>query len=127
MPAERIAMRQVRDEFRLNAAGGSGNEIACRLEWRPPRFGEAVRRRQARLAVAARDDRTLCWKRGRRPLRTAAAPQRRKIQPDLASAAPVANPVDRITNKPKLPGSWRSATSSLPSALPLPCATGYES
>src|ERR1700686_4226884 len=30
MPAERIAMRQVRDVLRLNAAGVSGNEIARR-------------------------------------------------------------------------------------------------
>src|SRR3954453_3455842 len=31
MPAERIAMRQVRDVLRLNAAGESGNEIARRV------------------------------------------------------------------------------------------------
>ena len=31
MPAERIAMRQVRDVLRLNAAGVSGNEIARRI------------------------------------------------------------------------------------------------
>ena len=31
MPAERIAMRQVRDVLRLNAAGVSGNEIARRV------------------------------------------------------------------------------------------------
>src|SRR3954468_3834421 len=31
MPAERIAMRQVRDVLRLNAAGISGNEIARRV------------------------------------------------------------------------------------------------
>ena len=31
MPAERIAMRQVRDVLRLKAAGVSGNEIARRL------------------------------------------------------------------------------------------------
>jgi hypothetical protein len=30
MPAERIAMRQVRDVLRLHAAGVSGNEIARR-------------------------------------------------------------------------------------------------
>ena len=32
MPAERIAMRQVRDVLRLNAAGVSGNEIARRVD-----------------------------------------------------------------------------------------------
>src|SRR5258708_28017624 len=31
MPAERMAMRQVRDVLRLNAAGVSGNEIARRV------------------------------------------------------------------------------------------------
>ena len=31
MPAERIAMHQVRDVLRLNAAGVSGNEIARRV------------------------------------------------------------------------------------------------
>src|SRR5215217_797514 len=31
MPAERIAMRQVRDVLRLNAAGVSGNELARRV------------------------------------------------------------------------------------------------
>jgi len=31
MPAERIAMRQVRDVLRLNAAGVTGNEIARRV------------------------------------------------------------------------------------------------
>ena len=31
MPAERIAMRQVRDVLRLKAAGVPGNEIARRL------------------------------------------------------------------------------------------------
>src|SRR3954468_9510194 len=31
MPAERIAMRQVRDVLRLKAAGVSGNEIARRV------------------------------------------------------------------------------------------------
>jgi transposase len=31
MPAERIAMRHVRDVLRLNAAGVSGNEIARRV------------------------------------------------------------------------------------------------
>ena len=31
MPAERTAMRQVRDVLRLNAAGVSGNEIARRV------------------------------------------------------------------------------------------------
>jgi len=35
MPAERIAMRQVRDVLRLNAAGVSGNEIARRVRARP--------------------------------------------------------------------------------------------
>jgi hypothetical protein len=39
MPAERIAMRQVRDVLRLKAAEVSGNEIARRVAWRRRRPG----------------------------------------------------------------------------------------
>ena len=39
MPAERIAMRQVRDVLRLNPAGVSGNEIARRVGVASSRFG----------------------------------------------------------------------------------------
>ena len=48
MPAERIAMRQVRDVLRLNAAGVSGNEIARRVGVAP----STVRLTLKRLAVA---------------------------------------------------------------------------
>jgi Mn-dependent DtxR family transcriptional regulator len=48
MPAERIAMRQVRDVLRLNAAGVSGNEIARRLGVAP----STVRLTLKRLAAA---------------------------------------------------------------------------
>src|SRR6266705_1870719 len=48
MPAERIAMRQVRDVLRLNAAGVSGNEIAQRVGVAP----STVRLTLKRLAVA---------------------------------------------------------------------------
>jgi DNA-binding NarL/FixJ family response regulator len=48
MPAERIAMRQVRDVLRLKAAGVSGNEIACRVGVAPSTVRLAVKR----LAVA---------------------------------------------------------------------------
>src|SRR6266496_2700531 len=60
MPAERIAMRQVRDVLRLNAAG-----VPRQRDRAPGRRGavdgsvdvEAARCRWARLAVADRDDR----------------------------------------------------------------------
>src|ERR1700736_2811196 len=48
MPAERIAMRQVRDVLRLNAAGMSGNEIARRVGVAP----STVRLTLKRLAAA---------------------------------------------------------------------------
>ena len=48
MPAERIAMRQVRDVLRLNAAGVSGNEIARRVGV----ASSTVRLTLKRLAVA---------------------------------------------------------------------------
>src|SRR5712692_5505252 len=48
MPAERIAMRQVRDVLRLNAAGISGNEIARRVGVAP----STVRLTLKRLAAA---------------------------------------------------------------------------
>ena len=48
MPAERIAMRQVRDVLRLNAAGVSGNEIARRVGVAP----STVRLTLKRLAGA---------------------------------------------------------------------------
>src|SRR5215216_5419559 len=48
MPAERIAMRQVRDVLRLNAAGVSGNEIARRVGVAP----STLRLTLKRLAVA---------------------------------------------------------------------------
>jgi IS30 family transposase len=48
MPAERIAMRQVRDVLRLNAAGVPGNEIARRVGVAP----STVRLTLKRLAVA---------------------------------------------------------------------------
>src|SRR5215831_19850023 len=48
MPAERIAMRQVRDVLRLNAAGVSGNEIARRVGVAP----STVRLTLKRLASA---------------------------------------------------------------------------
>src|SRR5580658_3970475 len=48
MPAERIAMRQVRDVLRLNAAGVSGNEIARRVGVAP----STVRLTLKRLAAA---------------------------------------------------------------------------
>ena len=48
MPAERIAMRQVRDVLRLKAAGVSGNEIARRVGL----ASSTVRLTLKRLAVA---------------------------------------------------------------------------
>ena len=48
MPAERIAMRQVREVLRLRAAGVSGNEIARRVGVAP----STVRLTLKRLAVA---------------------------------------------------------------------------
>src|SRR3954463_3968876 len=48
MPAERIAMRQVREVLRLNAAGVSGNEIARRVGV----ASSTVRLTLKRLAVA---------------------------------------------------------------------------
>jgi IS30 family transposase len=48
MPAERIAMRQVRDVLRLKAAGVTGNEIARRVGVAP----STVRLTLKRLAVA---------------------------------------------------------------------------
>jgi DNA-binding NarL/FixJ family response regulator len=48
MPAERIAMRQVREVLRLKAAGVSGNEIARRVGVAP----STVRLTLKRLAVA---------------------------------------------------------------------------
>src|SRR6188768_1832096 len=48
MPAERIAMRQVRDVLRLKAAGISGNEIAWRVGVAP----STVRLTLKRLAAA---------------------------------------------------------------------------
>jgi len=48
MPAERIAMRQVRDVLRLKAAGVSGNEIARRVGV----ASSTVRLTLKRLAVA---------------------------------------------------------------------------
>ena len=48
MPAERIAMRHVRDVLRLKAAGVSGNEIARRVGVAP----STVRLTLKRLAVA---------------------------------------------------------------------------
>lgn len=48
MPAERIAMRQVRDVLRLNAAGVSGNEIARRVGV----ASSTVRLTLKRLAIA---------------------------------------------------------------------------
>ena len=48
MPAERIAMRQVRDVLRLRAAGASGNEIARRVGVAP----STVRLTLKRLAAA---------------------------------------------------------------------------
>jgi hypothetical protein len=48
MPAERIAMRHVRDVLRLNAAGVSGNEIARRVGV----ASSTVRLTLKRLAVA---------------------------------------------------------------------------
>src|SRR3954451_22452613 len=48
MPAERIAMRQVRDVLRLNAAGVSGNEIARRVGVAP----STVRLTLKRLSAA---------------------------------------------------------------------------
>ena len=48
MPAERIAMRQVRDVLRLNAAGVPGNEIARRVGVAP----STVRLTLKRLAAA---------------------------------------------------------------------------
>jgi len=48
MPAEKIAMRQVRDVLRLKAAGVSGNEIARRVGVAP----STVRLRLQRLTVA---------------------------------------------------------------------------
>jgi DNA replication protein DnaC len=47
MPAERIAMRQVRDVLRLKAAGVSGNEIARRVGVAP----STVRLTLKRLAI----------------------------------------------------------------------------
>src|SRR4051794_23320618 len=52
MPAERIAIRQVRDVFRLKAAGVSGNEIARRVGVAP----STVRLTLKRLAATG-----LCW------------------------------------------------------------------
>lgn len=49
MPAERIAMRQVRDVLRLSAAGVSGNEIARRVGVAP----STVRLTLKRLAAAS--------------------------------------------------------------------------
>jgi hypothetical protein len=60
MPAERIAMRQVRDVLWLKAAGVSGNEIARRVGVAPSTVRLTLKRlarRRARLAVAGRDDR----------------------------------------------------------------------
>ena len=51
MPAERIAMRQVRDMLRLKAAGVSGNEIARRLNV----ASSTVRLTLQRLAAAGLD------------------------------------------------------------------------
>src|SRR4051794_14845460 len=51
MPAERIAMRQVRDVLRLKAAGVSGNEIARRVGVAP----STVRLTLKRLAAAGLD------------------------------------------------------------------------
>jgi DNA-binding IclR family transcriptional regulator len=51
MPAERIAMRQVRDVLRLNAAGVSGNEIARRVGV----ASSTVRLTLKRLAAAGLD------------------------------------------------------------------------
>jgi transposase len=51
MPAERIAMRQVRDVLRLKAAGVSGNEIARRVGVAP----STVRLTLKRLAAAGFD------------------------------------------------------------------------
>ena len=48
MPAERIAMRQVRDVLRLTAAGVSGNEIARRVGVAP----STIRLTLKRLATA---------------------------------------------------------------------------
>ena len=48
MPAERIAMRQVRDVLRLKTAGVSGNEVARRVGVAP----STVRPTLQRLAAA---------------------------------------------------------------------------
>ena len=58
MPAERIAMRQVRDVLRLRAAGVSGNEIARRVGVAPSTVRPTLKRLaggRAELAVAGRD------------------------------------------------------------------------
>ena len=60
MPAERIAMRQVRDVLRLNAAGVSGNEIARRVGVASSTVRLTLKRLAAaglELAVAGRADR----------------------------------------------------------------------
>src|SRR4051812_27542317 len=88
MPAERIAMRQVRDVLRLKAAGVSGNEIARRVGVAP----STVRLTIKRLAVVG-----LSWPLPaeltdtalERQLFTAAGKKqghRRRAEPDWASA-----------------------------------------
>src|SRR3954452_9302338 len=88
MPAERIAMRQVRDVLRLKAAGVSGNEIARRVGV----ASSTVRLTLKRLAVAG-----LTWPLPaeltdtalERQLFTAAGKKqghRRRAEPDWASA-----------------------------------------
>src|SRR4051812_40566739 len=88
MPAERIAMRQVRDVLRLKAAGVSGNEIARRVGV----ASSTVRLTLKRLAVAG-----LSWPLPaeltdtalERQLFTAAGKKqghRRRAEPDWASA-----------------------------------------
>ena len=60
MPAERTAMRRVREVLRLKTAGVSGNEIARRLNVAPSTVRltlAAAGGRGARLAAAGRDDR----------------------------------------------------------------------
>ena len=65
MPAERIAMRQVRDVLRLNAAGVSGNEIARRVGVAPPPRHSSKTHRPQDAST------TSCWNSERHHLGTA--------------------------------------------------------
>jgi IS30 family transposase len=72
MPAERIAMRQVRDVLRLKAAGVSGNEIARRVGV----ASSTVRLTLKRLAAAG-----LSWWGPAKPPGSSSAPSGRAVRP----------------------------------------------